>query len=1152
MPTPLHRRAILEVVIAYAAFASIWILSSDAILAMLVRDPGHRAIAGTLKGWAFVLLTSALLYATLRRMLARFGDVPGAARWWGLSRLGVATALVVGLLSLAAAGLAYDQQKSKEVARLAAIAELKAAQVGDWLGERRANARFFKGSKLIAGLHHDWIVQGNQASRERLQRRIEDYSQIHNFAEVLVVGCDGAIRLATGEAPPALDAVALEAVALACTSDEIVVIPSQRPEGRSAGVDFLAPLRFEDTTEAVLVLRTDLDTRLLPQLQLWPEPNEQGVVALLRRDGDRVQSLGAAMMPPSALGTLLDGAEGAVAPVALHVGSGRSLHAVARRVTGTDWWLAVALDPQSLYDEPFLVAFWVGLAGFLALAVAAAAGFMLRGRNRLALAALREQEQAERLASLEVLDAIAESSTDAIFAKDLEGHYLFLSREACNVAGKSHEELLGRDDNAFFPPDQVAQVRANDEAVIRQGEVRTFEERLGPPGRQVTYLATKGPLRDRNGRTIGMFGISRDITARNRAVEELARERARLASIVETMAEGLVIIGASGCYEFANAASETILGAGRESFIGRRFDDVPWQRRNMDGTPFRQPFHPFVRIAGGEPELREFLFTIDRPDGTCIRISLNARPMRDASGAFAGMVATFIDVSARHLAEDRLRESEEKLRLFIENAPAGIAMFDREMRYLALSRRWREDYSIHEDSLVGRCHYDVFPDMPQRWKDTHARGLAGEIVRCDEDRIPLPDGGEMWLSWEVRPWHLASGAVGGIIIAAEDITARRRDREAVRKSLEHSRRLIATLTEGIAEFGKDGTALSCNAAAERLFGLGLEQIRDVKARRSIWRMVREDGSRFPDEELPLTRALATGEPQHNVLLGLHRPDGELRWAIASVEPTFDAAGAVESAVASFTDITERQKSAEELARYRLRLEELVEQRTAQLESTVSKLEAFSYTISHDLRAPLRAIIGYAAILHEEAASGMTEDARAMLLRMADAAARMNDMLEDIHAYSRADRTDTRIEEVRLADTVSEVVADLAPVYPEATLVVGELPTVRADPTMMRQVFQNLIANALKFSSRSEAPRVEVGVETLDGKATYFVRDNGAGFDMRYAHQLFGMFQRLHLVSDFPGTGVGLAIVKRIVERHGGTVSAESVPGRGSTFRFTLG
>lgn len=251
---------------------------------------------------------------------------------------------------------------------------------------------------------------------------------------------------------------------------------------------------------------------------------------------------------------------------------------------------------------------------------------------------------------------------------------------------------------------------------------------------------------------------------------------------------------------------------------------------------------------------------------------------------------------------------------------------------------------------------------------------------------------------------------------------------------------------------------------------------------------------------------------------------------------------------------ELKRMRDRLRRHNDELQAEIEQRERlekSLRQTVADLEAFSYSVSHDLRAPLAAIGGFALALQETEATALSTRALAHLGRIVAGAHKMDRMIDDILSYSRTSQLQMRPRPVCLDSIVAEVVEDARQPYPAARITVDALPQLRADAAMLRQILHNLVGNALKFSSKRADAVVEIGAVPLEGATEVFVRDNGSGFDAAYAGKLFGLFQRLHREQEFAGTGVGLAIVKRLVLRHGGQVRAESVPGGWTTFAFTL-
>lgn len=253
------------------------------------------------------------------------------------------------------------------------------------------------------------------------------------------------------------------------------------------------------------------------------------------------------------------------------------------------------------------------------------------------------------------------------------------------------------------------------------------------------------------------------------------------------------------------------------------------------------------------------------------------------------------------------------------------------------------------------------------------------------------------------------------------------------------------------------------------------------------------------------------------------------------------------------DITERRRTEAELERHRSGLEQLVEKRTTALAATSRELEAFAYSVSHDLRAPLRAIDGFSQIILDDYGDRLDEEGRGHLDRVRAASQRMGGLIDDLLGLSRVTRREVRATGVDLSQLAEEIVAELRARDPERDVVVEIQPGLRdrADAGLMRVVLGNLLGNAWKFTARHDRARIEFGAAPQGSGRAYFVRDDGAGFDPAYADKLFGAFQRLHTAADFEGTGIGLATVERIVQRHGGQVWAESVVEQGATFYFTL-
>ncbi len=491
----------------------------------------------------------------------------------------------------------------------------------------------------------------------------------------------------------------------------------------------------------------------------------------------------------------------------------------------------------------------------------------------------------------------------------------------------------------------------------------------------------------------------------------------------------------------------------------------------------------------------------------------------------------------RRRAAECLRESEQRLQSILDNTTALIYLKDVEGRLLFVNRRCEEVFHIPKDEAVGKTYHDFFPgEMADASRANDLRVLAsGQPLEMEELAVH-DDGVHTYVSVKF-PLIDSGGVPYAVCGISTDITARKQMEVALRESDERLNLALSSASVGTWTWNIVEDTIIWDDHIHRLFGL--EPGTFGGAYEDAMRMLHpDDRDRVAREVANAVELDAPYDTEHRVVW----PDGGVHVLGARGKVYRDEDGHALRMTGVCWDITERKRADEQLR-----------ERTLELQAANEALGSFTYSVSHDLRAPLRAIDGYARILLEDHTAHLDAEGQRVLGVICDNARSMGRLIDDLLAFSRLGRKELEKTPLDLAALAQSVVEELRRLEPDRCVGVtaGPLVPALADGNMMRQVLVNLLGNAWKFTRNRSEATIEIGCTREAGETIYFVKDNGAGFEMEYAGKLFGVFQRLHRAEEFEGTGVGLAIVQRIVQRHGGRVWAEGAVDRGASFYFTL-
>ncbi len=638
-----------------------------------------------------------------------------------------------------------------------------------------------------------------------------------------------------------------------------------------------------------------------------------------------------------------------------------------------------------------------------------------------------------------------------------------------------------------------------------------------------------------------LFSFHTDVTARKQTEEALRSSEAFLNDIIEQSSTPIFISDDKGTLIKINRANKELLQITDEMVVNKYniFEDNVVQDAGflpLVARVFEEKIPVRFELKYDTTQVRNV--QTGEPRNLFLDVSIS--PILNADGKLTNAATQLIDITERKRAEEALRESEVRYRsLFFASSDAVFLIEQDTGRILDVNSKACDLYGYSREEMLQLTNVDMSAEPD---KTSHA--LKTNLERTTTRYHKKKDGTIFPVDITASYFFQKDKKVS--IAAIRDMTEHVLAEEALRESEERFRTVVESSPIGFFIINDISILEYANNEMSRILGYPLEEI------------VGSDFTKFLDEKSNdrvrnnYARRIRGEDAPKRYELGIIRKDGENRQTELGAALTEDSMGN-RKVLGQMVDITERKKAEAEVMRLNEELEQRVINRTHQLESANSEMEAFTYSVSHDLRAPLRAIDGYARILLEDYSTVLDAEGQRLFSVIRDNSRKMSQLIDDLLAFSRLNRTEIRTSVVNMQELVDSVYKDLS--APEERdridIKIGALESITGDATLLRQVWSNLIANALKFSSKKEKAKIEIGCTPKESEIVYYVRDNGAGFDMHYVHQLFGVFHRLHNEKEFAGTGVGLAIVQRVIQRHNGRVWGKGEVDKGATFYFSL-
>lgn len=778
---------------------------------------------------------------------------------------------------------------------------------------------------------------------------------------------------------------------------------------------------------------------------------------------------------------------------------------------------------------------------------------------------------------------LVETANEGIFVMDKDFISTFVNQRIIEMVGYSEAEILGKHVSTFMPAEDLPDHDSKMSERMR-GESSHYERKFNrKDGTTLWAMLSAKALLDEEGRFAGSVVMLTDITAIKEAEQALQESEAKYRTIFDLTLEGIYQTTPEGKYINVNPAFAQIVGYKSPQELTTAISDIGKQ---LYVDPLRR--EELKQRLATDFIVREFETQLYRKDGSIVWVSINATVICDVKGKVQYYQGGMIDINSRKLAEMALKDSQARFEQFLDQIPGSAFIKDKNSRCLFVNRHMMQNLGAID--WIGKNPEEIFPpevaqefieddritlEMGVKHAFDSVENAEGAIRHFETTKfvIEQPDGDKLigGISLNVTETVEAHNEIRRyssrleLLHEIDSIILENLAFDTVSQSvLEHLHKMIPCAIITLNEF-IDGNCKVCSMYSEsdkypyiqigQVYPFSFDTIREIKAQKML--IIENAGEKDMDDRLPIRTRLIQEGMHYFVYIALMGQDdilGFLGFISETSHILSEANKVILIEIAKhFSIVMQQLKLIGDIKRHNEDLESKVEERTGQLRDANKELETFSYTVAHDLRSPLRSIDGFSNILLEDYSASLEPEAIKLLDVIINNTRKMDTLIKELLNLAKLNPYTMKLRNLNMNELILDVLQDALTPDLEGLFEVqiATLPDIRADSTLIRQVWQNLITNAIKFTLPQAEKKLTIGSYRRDGGIVYFVQDTGVGFNMKYVDKVFGPFQRLHREGEFEGIGIGLAFVKKIIQRHNGEVWAESELGKGSTFYFYL-